>query len=236
MNRDRVFDASEIPTLEGLLGKDAREVVANGDKTRETILQLSGSQWDRLLSNPALRDLNALSQELKGCKCFRIIPNQIAKAGYGSGVDIRSDEALVYFRKGYTVWINDLKGLPFFRVLEERWADDFDLPRNKLYLQLFISPPGVGTLRHFDMFRVTVFQLKGTKRWEVAPFDHERDGYPEKESELFPDSAPLQGQRTLDLESSSFLCLPHFWWHTTKAITESWSLSAFVDFSSESDL
>jgi hypothetical protein len=218
----------EISSLESLLGRPIRQFAAE-NIPGEGVLFLQGNA-DRygFLDCPALSGIAELSKAFKGSDCFRVLPNRLDEAGYGAGAAIKPEDAALFLSSGMSVWVQDLNELAFFRELEGRWADELGLTAEMLYCQLFISPPGARTLRHFDVSQNLVFQLKGSKRWTVAPYDSAAGGFPQVESELIPDDTPLPGQCVLDARRGDLLCLPFCWWHSTEALTESWSLSAFV--------
>jgi hypothetical protein len=220
---------SGIPSLERLLGRPLCRLVTENISGNGDVLFLQGNATrHEFLNCPALESIGALSRAFAGTDCFRVLPNRLDEASYGGGAAIDPKDAALFLNMGMSVWVRDLNELPFFRDLEKRWADEIGLSPDRLYSQLFVSPPGARTLRHFDVSQNLVLQLRGTKRWTVAPYNSEANGYPDRESELIPDHTPLPGQRILDVEAGDLVCLPFCWWHSTEALTESWSLTVFL--------
>jgi hypothetical protein len=219
---------ADVPPLERLLERPIERLAAENFPGDDVLFLHGDAGRYGFLDCPALASIDALSQAFAGATCFRVLPNRLSEAGYGGGAAIDPKDARLFLDMGMSVWVRDLKGLPLFRELERRWANEIGLSADRLYSQLFVSPPGARTLRHFDVSQNLVFQLRGAKRWTIAPYDTAANGYPHKESELIPDDRPLPGQRVLDARAGDLVCLPFCWWHSTEALTESWSLTVFL--------
>ncbi|MEM7153862.1 MAG: cupin domain-containing protein [Myxococcota bacterium] len=155
-----------------------------------------------------------------------VMPNHLPGEGYGGGVPVKSSAARALFASGLTLWIKRLdKSIPFFARLRSRFAADLGVAESDVHPQLWVSPKGKATPQHFDAAEVFVFQLRGHKRWRVAPNDEVR--YPMIDSQL----SRMQLRRAdtqLDLQPGSFLYLPRGHWHHTEALSESWSITLFV--------
>jgi 50S ribosomal protein L16 3-hydroxylase len=106
---------------------------------------------------------------------------------------------------------------------------------------LYAIPAGKVTDPHFDQNINFVLQLKGTKKWWVAPNDHVENPMtrhtigtetdPELASYTFgmPDSFP-EDATEFELKPGSFLFVPKGAWHTTEA-TETDTLAISFTFS-----
>jgi 50S ribosomal protein L16 3-hydroxylase len=222
---DAALDASR---LERLLERPIRRLAAENFPGDDVLFLHGDPRRYAFLDTPALASIEALANAFAGTDCLRVLPNRLAQEGYGDGAAIDAKDAPMFLDMGMSVWVRDLKSLPLFRDLERRWAEEAGIAPDRLYCQLFVSPRGARTLRHFDVSQNLVLQLKGTKRWTVAPYDTSANGYPTIESELIPDDTVLPGQRAVDARPGDLMCLPFCWWHSTEALAESWSLTVFL--------
>jgi len=220
--------ALDASRLERLLERPIRRLAAENFPGDDVLFLHGDPRRYDFLDTPALASIEALAKAFAGTDCLRVLPNRLSQEGYGDGAVIDAKDAPMFFDMGMSVWVRDLKPLPLFRELERRWAEEAGIAPDRLYCQLFVSPPGARTLRHFDVSQNLVLQLKGAKRWTVAPYDTRANGYPTVESELIPDDTVLPGQRVVDAQPGDLMCLPFCWWHSTEALSESWSLTVFL--------
>jgi len=228
--RTRTLDGAALDAsrLERLLERPIRRLAAENFPGDDVLFLHGDPRRYEFLDAPELASIEALAKAFAGTDCVRVLPNRLARAGYRDGAAIDAQDASMFLDMGMSVWVRDLKSRPLFRELEQRWAEEAGIAPDRLYCQLFVSPPGARTLRHFDVSQNLVLQLKGTKRWTVAPYDTAARGYPTAESELIPDETVLPGQRVLHAQPGDLMCLPFCWWHSTEALTESWSLTIFL--------
>jgi 50S ribosomal protein L16 3-hydroxylase len=103
---------------------------------------------------------------------------------------------------------------------------------------LYASPPGAGNSPHFDANANFVVQLKGTKRWSLAPntsvaFPTDRwamnMGPPSPElasylTEALPTGLPADAE-VIDLQPGSVLFVPRGYWHATDAVGDTLALN-----------
>jgi 50S ribosomal protein L16 3-hydroxylase len=103
---------------------------------------------------------------------------------------------------------------------------------------VYASPPGARNSPHFDANANIVVQIKGTKRWQIAPnnavpFPTDRwamnMGPPSPElasylSEDLPTQMPEQSE-VIHLEPGSVLFVPRGYWHATEAVGDTLSLN-----------
>lgn len=172
-----------------------------------------------------IADLNAVIGQNKEPVDVRVLPNKLKLAGYGNGAVISPKDAQMFFDSGLTVWVRSLNHLRFYRELRQSLLSE--VSTDKLYSQLFISPSEAKTLRHFDDSSVLIMQLKGKKEWTIAPYDIAKFGIPKDESDLMPEEDEMPNQQRFILEPGDCFFLPKYWWHNTKSIEDSWSISSF---------
>ena len=102
---------------------------------------------------------------------------------------------------------------------------------------LYATPEGKGTAPHFDQNINLVLQVRGTKKWSVAPNEHVSNPMtrhtmglsmdPELQSYSqapMPTSMPA-GSEEFILNPGSLLFIPRGSWHTTEAETDALSLN-----------
>lgn len=133
--------------------------------------------------------------------------------------------------------------LPPLRGILERLRWELRLPIHCYGRCLvYASPPGTGEVLHFDQNANLVLQLRGRKRWDLAPNHHVHlptDRYtsalPVPSAELrtyaparLPTTLPA-GAETHTLRPGSLLFLPRGHWHQTHAEEESLSLNFTFD-------
>ena len=143
------------------------------------------------------------------------------------------------FRLGYTVYLYDIAAsvprLPAWLAALER---DLGVPAGSSKIGAFASPCGDGLPIHFDADDVISVQLSGSKTFEIAPVEALRfpvgqqfgpgmlpgdELYPQATAGFpKPDGVPLERIR---MEPGSILYLPRGTWHTTRAESDSFSIS-----------
>ncbi|HKE15743.1 MAG TPA: cupin domain-containing protein [Kofleriaceae bacterium] len=130
---------------------------------------------------------------------------------------------------------------PRLRALCDDVAVELGLAGQAVSADVFLSPRGEAVPKHFDGVDVIVVQLRGTKRWQIAPNsslrfpahayiagfgpdirnsrDVSEDGAASHDLEM------PEGAETIDLEPGSALFVPRGWWHCTSALRDSVSIS-----------
>lgn len=101
----------------------------------------------------------------------------------------------------------------------------------------FASPPGAGVSLHYDSVAIFVWQIRGRKRWRIAPNDAIRDpeiGWGPRRANRPPRALRARSRRsialppdatTFVLEPGDCLYLPRAYWHETTALEESFGLT-----------
>jgi 50S ribosomal protein L16 3-hydroxylase len=113
--------------------------------------------------------------------------------------------------------------------------DELETPQPKIGCNVFVSPAGASTRMHFDEQDVFLVQIRGSKRWRVAPQTEVRyppHGYMGKgvHPELsriateFPSTMPRRA-KTVILAAGSVLYVPKGHWHASETLSDSIALT-----------
>lgn len=143
------------------------------------------------------------------------------------------------FELGFTVYLYDvagcIPGLPGWLAALER---ELGIEPRSARVGAFASPQGDGLPNHFDADDVISIQLSGVKTFEIEPVETLR--YPVgqqygpgmvPDADLYAQASvgfpvpPRSGVETIRMEPGSVLFLPRGTWHTTRAETDSFSIS-----------
>jgi 50S ribosomal protein L16 3-hydroxylase len=157
----------------------------------------------------------------------------------GAHVQVRvsAAEARSLYARGATTIVVDFLDHPeIARLLSHLYAE-LGTPQHELYCSAYLSPPGIGTRMHFDSQDNFLVQIRGEKRWKLAPVAEIK--YPNRsfvpavgklEPELaavvkkFPDKMP-RNATTATLKRGSGLYMPKGYWHASETIRESLALT-----------
>ena len=225
---------TEPEILQALLGAEAldeffsdywpdRIFVAHGDSKRlpEALLDKELNQFD------------ALSRRYKGVVSF------FGDARSGHMVPVEGIEAAAPYRCGLSVYLTDVS--PYFPEVERLVRKlEFELGINEGCARagVFASPSNGGISCHYDSVDVFSIQLRGTKKFDLAPVTELRhpwgfqyitgnkpidDLYPQA-TEGFPDWENAEFQ-TVEMRPGTVLYMPHGTWHRTEAAGDSISVS-----------
>ncbi len=225
---------TEPETLQALLGAEAldeffsdywpdRVFVAHGDKERlpEALLDKELNQFD------------ALSRRYKGVVSF------FGDGKSGHMVPVEGIEAAAPYRCGLSVYLTDVS--PYFPDVERLVRKlEFELGINEGCARagVFAAPNNCGISCHYDSVDVFSIQLRGTKKFDVAPVTELRhpwgfqhitgnrpidDLYPQA-TEGFPDWENAEFQ-TVEMRPGTVLYMPRGHWHRTEAGGDSISVS-----------
>jgi Cupin superfamily protein len=221
------------PTLAALFGTNGvRDFLGGYWPERHFCIQRKFSDLPAVLRSDELGGLNGLARHYRG------------PAAFGRGaVDTRTFNSDAHpahlFRLGYTVYLYDIAasvpGVPTWLAALER---DLGVPGGSSKIGAFASPLGDGLPIHFDADDVISVQLSGSKTFEIAPVEGLRfpvgqqfgpgmlpgdELYPQASAGFpKPDGVPLERIR---MEPGSVLYLPRGTWHTTRAESDSFSIS-----------
>jgi ribosomal protein L16 Arg81 hydroxylase len=225
---------TESEILKAMLGPEAldeflsdywpdRIFVAHGDRARLP---------DALLDQE-LNQFDALSRRYKGVVSF------FGDARSGHMVPVEGIEAAAPYRCGLSVYLTDVS--PYFPDIERMVRKlEFELGINEGCARagVFASPTSGGISCHYDSVDVFSIQLRGTKKFELAPVKELRhpwgfqyitgsraidDLYPQA-TEGFPDWEKVEFQ-TVEMRPGSVLYMPRGHWHRTEAAGDSIAVS-----------
>lgn len=131
--------------------------------------------------------------------------------------------------------------VPRIRALCDDIAAELGIPRDLVTADVFISPRGEAVPKHFDGVDVLILQLRGCKRWQLAPNRELRfpanafiPGFGSDIRNDRPSAADAPKEYSLDMpreaqtvlmNPGSALFVPRGWWHATHAVSESISMS-----------
>jgi len=225
---------TEAEILKALLGAEAldeflsdywpdRIFVAHGDKERlpEAVLDQELNQFD------------ALSRRYKGVVSF------FGDARSGHMVPVEGIEAAAPYRCGLSVYLTDVS--PYFPDIERMVRKlEYELGVNEGCARagVFASPTSGGISCHYDSVDVFSIQLRGTKKFDLAPVTELRhpwgfqyitgsrpidDLYPQA-TEGFPDWENVEFQ-TVEMRPGTVLYMPRGHWHRTEAAGDSIAVS-----------
>ena len=225
---------TESEILKALLGPEVldeflsdywpdRVFVAHGDRARlpEALLDQELNQFD------------ALSRRYKGVVSF------FGDARSGHMVPVEGIEAAAPYRCGLSVYLTDVG--PYFPDVDRLVRKlEFELGINEGCARagVFASPASGGISCHYDSVDVFSIQLRGTKKFDLAPVTGLRhpwgfqyitgnrpidDLYPQA-TEGFPDSENVEFQ-TMEMRPGTVLYMPRGHWHRTEAAGDSISVS-----------
>jgi 50S ribosomal protein L16 3-hydroxylase len=157
-----------------------------------------------------------------------------------SSLQVDALTAAALHRSGMALILN---GVDRFLPLVADWLTELRLelglplecePRSIVYA----TPAGAGNSPHFDANANFVVQLRGTKRWHLAPnhhVPHPTDRWAMNETGLSAElagyvDAPLPTQmptdtEVIDLEPGSVLFVPRGYWHATEADEETLAIN-----------
>jgi 50S ribosomal protein L16 3-hydroxylase len=156
-----------------------------------------------------------------------------------SSIDTDAEHALGFFKQGMGLLFNEAQALS---PLLESWTQEI---RKELGLSaitygrnlIYATPHGIGTAPHFDQNINFVLQIKGIKKWTVAPNHHlvnpmtrhtmGQEVDPEMMSYLenpMPTSMPEDAVE-YELHPGSLLFVPRGCWHSTEAEGDALSLN-----------
>ena len=225
---------AEAEVLKALMGAESlgeflsdywpgRLFVARGDLER----------LPQALLHEELNDFDALSRRYKGVVSF------FGDEKSGHMVPVEGIEAAAPYRCGLSVYLTDFG--PYFPEMERLVKKlEFELGLNEGCARagVFASPTSGGISCHYDSVDVFSIQLRGTKKFDLAPVKELRhpwgfqyitgskpidDLYPQA-TEGFPDWENIEFQ-TVEMTPGTVLYMPRGTWHRTEAAGDSIAVS-----------
>lgn len=186
---------------------------------------------------PELQDLELL------LRCYRS-PVMVAlpdRRDEHSVIRVEGEAAGALYRSGMALILDHAeRHLPLLEEWLHRIAFELGLARNAVARTiLYASPPGGGNSPHFDANANLVVQLRGTKRWTLAPNTQlplptdrwaMNMGPPSPELAGYldgplPERMPEEGRETVTLEPGAALFVPRGTWHATEASEDTLALN-----------
>lgn len=179
----------------------------------------------------ALTSLNATNWLVQSAQ----FPN-----GFGN-VAVSGEAAAAFFHAGFTIYgVEPELRSPSIRRWLSALERDLGLPSPFIRTSAFLSKPGPGARMHFDSQESFVVQLKGRKRWWLAPnrdVDFPTENY--IAGDAVPASLEAQLHRPLAtklpadalevvLKPGSIMFVPRGTWHATETLEESWHLDLML--------
>ena len=183
----------------------------------------------------------AQSPQLDSLEALLEAPHQRLRAFFrkedGShGEDyVSSQQALELFQRKLvdTIVVDGVHwGIPALGEVALGLWEELQTPQSLIQCTAYLSPQGHGTQFHFDQQEVFFLQIKGKKKWSIAP--NQQIKYPLNPffgMEYAPKDllalsegnaiTPPQESLQLDMEPGSVLFLPRGYWHSSSAIEDS---------------
>lgn len=226
--------SSQLEVLQALFGANAVEEFLS-DCWPDGIYVANGAK-DRLpaaLLDEDLNEFQALSHRYKGVVSF------FGDGRSGHMVPVEGIDAAAPYHCGLSVYLSDIS--PYFPDVERMTRElELELGVNEGCARagVFASPSSGGISCHYDNVDVFCIQLRGTKRFELAPVKEIRypwgsqfvrdsrpidDLYPQA-TEGFPDSESAEFQ-AVEMKPGTVLYMPKGTWHRTEAGDDSISVN-----------
>jgi 50S ribosomal protein L16 3-hydroxylase len=157
-----------------------------------------------------------------------------ARDGLLMTADVAPEVARKLYQAGMTFYV---KGMPEVAPVCEAFARLLRLPAAGVACDVFCNQPGATSRAHFDAANVVTVQIKGRKRWRVAPNQNApapNEGWATGDRAMahelrlyargpMPERMPAGAEEYL-LEPGAMLYVPRGYWHETESGEESISL------------
>jgi 50S ribosomal protein L16 3-hydroxylase len=151
-----------------------------------------------------------------------------------------ASEAMALYDCGQTLFLNNGASTPAITLWQKQLAEELGHPAVTPAASLFCARRSAGTQPHFDSLENITIQLRGRKRWRVAPnpsvelplenWSTGQEVSPSLASTLtgkLPSAMPDDAE-TFDLTEGSLLYTPRGWFHETTTSDD--SLQMFLGF------
>ncbi|NTX53281.1 JmjC domain-containing protein [Myxococcus sp. CA039A] len=231
------LESSERPFLEQLFAPHSgREFLAEYWPTRHLVCHGPLERLGELAALPELHDLEQLLHTYRN-PVMVALPD---RRDEHSVIRVEAQTAAALYRSGMALILDSAER---YLPLVEQWlhmvAFELGLARNAVARAIFYaSPSGGGNSPHFDANANIVVQVRGTKRWTLAPNTQlplptdrwamnmgppspELASYLEQE---LPEQMP-EGAEVITLEPGSVLFVPRGYWHSTEASQDTLALN-----------
>jgi 50S ribosomal protein L16 3-hydroxylase len=148
--------------------------------------------------------------------------------------EVAPEAARKLYQAGVTFYVKDMAEL---EPVRDSLARSLSVPRDNFQCNLFCNLPGATTRMHFDPVDTFTVQIKGRKRWRIAPNRNAPDpniGWATLDRAMraelrlyaqgpMPERMPDGAEEYL-LEPGAMLYVPRGYWHETESDAESISV------------
>jgi 50S ribosomal protein L16 3-hydroxylase len=203
--------------------------------TRDFLREVWGKQW-LFVREPegeaealAARLTNSSIRELLRMSRGQVIVMHATADGEYRGTKVAATEAFEFYESNLPLYFDLADSVPQVAAWVNALARDLQLPRANVRVSVFASPVGGKTECHFDSNENFTIQLRGSKRWRMAPNTSVRDPVDRFTAshhkspimalcyeEEFRSEPPLF--EVADLVPGSMLYVPRGYWHDVEAI------------------
>lgn len=224
------------------------ETLFNGKLTTDVFI---ASNWPKSLlvldHGPAwLKSLGGLERIIETNNLFELWTGKVFvfpqdEKAQISGLALDATTARRLYRAGMGVAFEPVEArIAPLRNWLHRIAHDIGLPIDRLSSKClaYASPKGAGVCAHFDANVNFIIQIRGKKRWKIAPNEHVVNptirhdlvgkGMPGELTQYaklpLPDTMPANAE-TIDMTPGKVLFLPRGVWHATETLEDSISFN-----------
>lgn len=158
------------------------------------------------------------------------------RKGAARSADLTAASALTLYRTEILTLVVDSLRLPPVERLMQAMRRELATPQTFVGCNVYMSPAGAGTRMHFDEQDIFLVQIRGRKRWRIAPCTQIREPMQphfagakmHPENALLAPKLPTRMPRvreTVVLEPGSVLYMPAGYWHASETIEDSIALT-----------
>jgi ribosomal protein L16 Arg81 hydroxylase len=200
---------------------------------RITVARGAPGRMPQLFGAAALQSLAGLL----ACPHERAQAWVTTRAGGHVQFKVGAAEAEALFAQGATTIVVDFLRHPVVDELLLQLHRELGTPQHEVFCSAYVSPPGIGTVMHFDSQDIFLVQIKGRKRWRVAPvaeLKHPSRSFVPAVGRVEPDLAPVAARlprempktaRTVNLSPGAVLYMPKGTWHASQTVEASIALT-----------
>jgi hypothetical protein len=155
------------------------------------------------------------------------------------GSSVARSQAFSFFESGMALYFNLSSSFEDSREWTNALASDLGQLQSRCKASLFITPANWTTEQHFDPNENFTIQLRGNKRWNIAPnnsVSHPVDRFtssdvvPPRMSAycIYKNLSPPEVCSSEEMGPGSMLYIPRGHWHSVESLTESISLNLCI--------
>lgn len=204
--------------------------------TKPLVLHHGEEALAELTKMPELQSAESIFRRCSGPAITAMMPD---KKDESNSIQVTPDVAIKLYEAGLNMSVGGAeKWFPPLRDWVENLLKDLGMPRTTWgRCIIYTSPPKTGAPMHFDMNANFSLQLKGRKKWTLAPNDNVT--YPTERHVMQLDATPgllaqshdpnypkeLKETETIELVPGSLLFIPRAYWHATAGDEETIALN-----------